>query len=211
MAKLNCSNCNKFHFFNKKQAENKVHCCSHKCASDFKKNNRLLKSEDKCCICNITLKLKPFHKKRFKGPFCCSRSCRAQLLKTYYKGSLNPNFKYSNNLVKFLSNRVKDIKTRCSNKIKFDLDIDFMLQLYNNQMGLCFYTKIPMKLSTQNWYKKRQPDMDVLSVDRIIPNLGYTKNNVVLCCNSINKLKGNATIDEFKYFIKQLIKNNTSF
>lgn len=38
------------------------------------------------------------------------------------------------------------------------------------------------------------------------PKNGYTKGNVVLCCSGINKLKGNATLEDLRVFISALQK-----
>jgi hypothetical protein len=44
------------------------------------------------------------------------------------------------------------------------------------------------------------------SLDRIDSEKGYTKNNVVLCCQSINFAKHSYKVEEFLNFLK-LIKN----
>lgn len=160
---------------------------------------------ENCPICNSEFYLKPYHKKRYKGPFVCSRKCRGELLKTHYSGKQNPNYRYEDELTKFLAVRVNDIKRRSFEKnIPFDLTVDFMKELYDNQKGLCYYSQIPMKLTSTNWKMKGQADIDAMSVDKIIPELGYTKGNISLCCSGINKLKGNTSPEELKYFLQQL-------
>lgn len=68
-------------------------------------------------------------------------------------------------------------KGRCEAGV-FDLIIDDMYQLYSKQNGLCYYSKIPMSLkSCSDWQ---------MSLDRINDNIGYTKENSVLCCLEMN-------------------------
>lgn len=43
-----------------------------------------------------------------------------------------------------------------------------------------------------------KPDDWSPSLDRIIPEMGYTKGNVVVVSNRVNKIKSNATIEELK-------------
>lgn len=158
-----------------------------------------------CIICETPIKLKPFHVKRFKGPFCCSRKCRGEFIKTEYSGQNNPNYKYRNEIQKYFAIRTSDIKRRSNKKqIPFNLNEQFLYELYNKQRGLCYYTNVPMKISTDNFTIKGQADLDVVSVDKINPDLGYIENNVVLCCSGINKLKGNSTIEELEYFLKNI-------
>lgn len=181
--------------------------CSIKCSSIFRKSKD---KNETCPICFCNFKLKPFHKKRFKGPFCCSRKCRGDFLKTHYAGKNNPNFKYNDSVLKLFKMRCDEIRNRSHKKnIPFNLTADFLYNIFNNQKGLCFYTKIPMKLHTDNWSIKGQADIDTMSVDKVDPLLGYVENNVVLCCSGINKLKGNSSKKELETFVKALIENYT--
>jgi hypothetical protein len=46
------------------------------------------------------------------------------------------------------------------------------------------------------------------TVDRIIPELGYTKNNIIVVSMKANRIKNNATLDELKkvfYFYKDFV------
>ena len=80
--------------------------------------------------------------------------------------------------------------------VQFDLDADYLIQQWVTQNGLCFYTetKIDFELisSSQKTAHPQQP-----SLDRMDPNKGYIKGNVVWCSHRINTMKGNFTYDEF--------------
>ena len=206
MSNVKCANCFiEFYAAPFRLKANSV-CCSKKCSSEYKIKNRINKTN--CIVCSKEIPLKPYHKKRYKGPFCCSRECRSQFLKIEYKGENNPNNKYTDNLIKFFVNRCKDIKRRAIKySIPFDLDWEYLKELYDKQLGLCYYSKIPLKITTDNWNNKGQADLDVISLDKVEPKLGYVKGNLVFCCNGINRLKGNSNNSEFMLFIDKLIEN----
>lgn len=155
-----------------------------------------------CKICKKIFNIKPYHKKRYKGPFCCSRKCRGELLKEVYTGNSNPNYKYLDEISKLLAIRCSDIQRRSEkNNIPFDLTPEFLRELFEKQNGLCAYSGIPLKPTTTNFKEKGQADPDVMSVDKVVPELGYVKTNVVLCCSAINKLKGNSNPEELQQFL----------
>ena len=85
-----------------------------------------------------------------------------------------------------------------SRKLVFEIDYTFIQYLWEKQQGLCFYTKMPMRLTARN----KNPYQ--VSIDRINSNIGYTKNNSVLCCQSINYMKNDYDIDVFNDLIKSL-------
>jgi hypothetical protein len=61
-----------------------------------------------------------------------------------------------------------------------DIDLDFLIQLYNDQKGLCAYSVLPLQLirpKDGNW---------AASVERKDPLKGYTKDNVCLVCVEFN-------------------------
>ena len=68
------------------------------------------------------------------------------------------------------------IKTRAKKKgIKFDLDENHLQKLWDKCSGICPMTGVPMTLQPG---KRGKPNPFVISVDRIIPEKGYTKGNV---------------------------------
>lgn len=77
--------------------------------------------------------------------------------------------------------------------VKCDLDLEYFLYLYDIQQGKCFYTDMEMTCCAGKGIMR-----SALSIDRIIPENGYTKGNVVLCCNIINMSKTNLTLEEIE-------------
>jgi len=88
-------------------------------------------------------------------------------------------------LQKLLTNASAKSKIRNINKPRigdYELDFDFIVDLYYKQDGKCAYSKIPLKLrtgqdTTYNWKA---------SLERKDPFLGYTRDNVCLICYEFN-------------------------
>lgn len=82
-----------------------------------------------------------------------------------------------------------------------NIDIQYMVRLWEKQCGRCYYTSILMTGSGTN---KGLSVWNSPSVDRVKPALGYVRGNVVWCLNSVNSFKGQLTADEFKTVIEQI-------
>ena len=82
--------------------------------------------------------------------------------------------------------------------LDFEIDYKFIQKLWKIQKGLCYYTKVPMKLTA------RQKNPYQVSIDRIDSNLGYSIENTVLCCQSINYMKNDYSLKDFNLFINSL-------
>ncbi len=87
----------------------------------------------------------------------------------YYKN-------FSNSLIRSLKQRAKIMK------IEFDLDVNFIDEMYTAQNGKCALTKIDFMFEKQD--SSRRPFAP--SIDRIDSKLGYTKDNVRLVCIVVN-------------------------
>lgn len=87
----------------------------------------------------------------------------------YYKN-------FSGSLVRSLKQRAKLMSA------EFDLDINFIDELYVSQKGRCALTDIEFIFDKRD--SSRRPFAP--SIDRINSKLGYTKNNVRLVCVVIN-------------------------
>lgn len=64
---------------------------------------------------------------------------------------------------------------------EFSLTRKMLLDMWEKQDGICVYTGIEMTTQPNFPYS--------VSVERINSNVGYTKENTVLVCNAINKMK----------------------
>lgn len=71
----------------------------------------------------------------------------------------------------------------------FDIDADYIYALWKQQNNQCVYTGEHFKI------EKNHPAN--LSIDKIIPELGYVKGNIQLVCWAINRAKGDLTHETF--------------
>ncbi len=86
-------------------------------------------------------------------------------------------------------NTIRMIKGRSMKKeIPFDLDIEYLKQLWEICGGICSMTGVPMLKISEEGHGK---DPFVMSVDRIISEKGYTKGNVRLVCMWYNNARSN--------------------
>lgn len=96
------------------------------------------------------------------------------------------------NINSFLSERYHRTKLRAEKLgIDFSISKEDFIQQYHNQNGKCFYTEEEMVCEVGNGKSR-----EALSVDKIVPMLGYTKYNVVFCCNKINTCKSDLQLNE---------------
>ena len=89
------------------------------------------------------------------------------------------------------------LKGHCKrSNIPFNLTSKYLIDLWNKQQGKCFYTDIDLEFELRQGTKG-----NTVSVDKIIPEKGYVKGNVVLCANRINTIKHNVTLEEMKIWM----------
>lgn len=105
----------------------------------------------------------------------------------------------NNSKERIIKSKLLFAKKRClQNSWKFELSYDYILYLLNKQDEKCFYTNIPITF-------KRYDDA-IFSLDRVDSSKGYTKDNTVICCWAINKMKQDLTLKDFYNFCELVIK-----
>lgn len=110
----------------------------------------------------------------------------------------------------YLKHRSRVLKGRAlESGIPFDLAPGYLADLWEQQEGLCFYTDAPMQVyfGTGRSGSRR----DSLSVDKLVPNLGYVAGNVVLCCSRINTIKQDCTLSEMAEWMPGWHKRITDY
>lgn len=80
--------------------------------------------------------------------------------------------------------------------VPFDLDGAQLYWQWTVQDGCCYYTGDKLYLSSRDGRGGR-PHLAFPSVDRLNPEAGYVKENVVWCRWDVNRAKSNLTRDEF--------------
>jgi hypothetical protein len=92
---------------------------------------------------------------------------------------------------KHLSSNLKHVAK--AKRLAFNLDWAFLKTLYEQQLGLCFYTDVELRTLRGQGLAKSS-----LSVDKIVPELGYVRTNVVLVTKRANVIKNDMTLDEMR-------------
>jgi hypothetical protein len=190
-----CKNCNKIIHREFRNRYNK-----HQCPS-------IDGNKKKCYKCNCWKDFSLFNKspKLSGGVSKLCRNCynnheAVKKSEIRRKKRLKESFKENFDL--YIQTRINNIRSRCKSKnIEFDLTKEFLIELWESQNGACYYTNLPMKNSMktngfQSW--------DSPSLDRIDPNFGYIKGNIVWCLFSINSFKQSLTIEEFEKQIRSI-------
>jgi len=89
---------------------------------------------------------------------------------------------------------------------EYDLDLEFIQELWTRQQGLCALTKLPMTHAETT--KNHRGINTKLSIDRISSRKGYTKGNVQLTLTSINIMKNDLGQKSFFKLCKQIAEHN---
>jgi len=82
-------------------------------------------------------------------------------------------------------------------KRDFDLDLDYVVSLYEAQQGKCAITGVKMTYAFN--------DMNAVSIDRIDPKQGHIKGNIHLICQWANFAKRHHGLDDFKFVLDQFV------
>ena len=144
--------------------------------------------EKQCYLCG-----KSFLQVSCKGSSFCSTSCRN-------KSKISNDLEYKfNRLCNSAKNRAK-IKS-----LPFDLTVKYLLDLYEEQEGLCALTSVAFDFEPHS--RKSVANKDTISLDRIEPDMGYTKENVRLVTFQVNCAKGFYTDEEFYEMCANALRN----
>lgn len=128
---------------------------------------------------------------------------------SYYTGE-NPTY---DEIYRFVSQEKlpsikSDAKTRNKgNGILFDINAYQVSEIWKMQEGRCCYCKKIMTLIANDNHKSQC--LTNLSVERYDSNRGYVFDNVLLCCTSCNRSKGESSHADWVYSM-QVIANNVS-
>lgn len=150
-----------------------------------------------CSKCGDEKDIKEFYyhrqRKRYMSSckFCNNSHSRKQNKKT----------KENDILIYQLRQRASELVRRSKNKnIPYEKKMFHSLkEIFNHQKGLCYYTEFKLEYVG---YKDNNPYCFV--IDKINPELGYVKDNMVFCCNAVNKIKSSFTITELRWWVNQI-------
>lgn len=105
-----------------------------------------------------------------------------------------------------IKHRVIQIRNRakCAN-LPFNLTAEYLLDVWNKQKGLCYYTGEPLDF-TVVLESQLQAHPLAPSVDKLIPELGYVEDNVVWCLQTINQMKRDFPYEQFMEICKRIVE-----
>lgn len=101
----------------------------------------------------------------------------------------------------YIKRRYSSLKSRCGSNIPYNIDIDYLISLWESQNGYCYYTELPMIGSGIN---KGIAVWNSPSLDRLSPSDGYIVDNLVWCLNCINSFKGQLSEDGFRSIVQSI-------
>lgn len=108
---------------------------------------------------------------------------------------------------------LRDIKNNKRRKIygESDIDLEYILEMWENQKGLCAVSGIKMAFGfsdvEKDKYNRYVRKPFNASIDRIDNNKGYVKGNVCLVCSIINYFKGANDMELMYYVCEKIIEN----
>jgi len=161
-------------------------------------------SKAKCKVCHNIFSIDEFYFKKnnvcYSYDVCTNSKCRNN--RYYENGRRLLGKKVIEDPNILLHRKYKDLKSKCKRDgIPFSIsEIDF-IQQFQSQNYKCFYTDEKMTLEFNVEPKKNGANRNAVSIDKIIPGKGYVLGNVVFCCNKINFVKRDLSLDEIKLYL----------
>ncbi len=103
----------------------------------------------------------------------------------------------------FLNFRLLQAKSRAkSKKLPFEIDVEYLEELLEQQENKCFYSGIEMGIGRLAKYSA--------SIDRIDSTKGYVKGNVAFVIAAVNTMKSDLSEKEFLSIVKAIYKKQKS-
>ena len=173
----------------------------------LKELSLFVKNENCCKKCKKEYKKKYFIKnkekiiKYKKKYYNINYNKINEINKEYYNKnknilSVNRRLYRENNIESLLLRKAKE------RAFKFNLDFNITLNDIKNVMtNICPLLEIPMVIN------KNHVKYNSFTLDRIIPEKGYIKNNILVISHKANRSKNNATINEYEKIILNFKKN----
>jgi hypothetical protein len=183
---------------------------------NFKRSRGL--QVDHCSVCGATDHSRGYHKEDTGRKYC--PSCEQVLPKSSFsKQSSSPSglqwrckecFKEIDSVTYKEKSKVSFeiwLKTCLNNARKnarqrgrpCDVDLQHLMDVFNNQAGSCYYTGQPLSLESGK---------SCLSMDRLNPKQGYVPGNIVLTSWGINQLKSDLTEHDFLTLCRLVVSHH---
>ena len=168
----------------------------HKCSS-FRITDEV--KEKWCFKCKTWKVLDYFQKAKYvSGGY--SKTCRT--CRALYMGKAEKARHFKMNKTVMCLDRARGVinsaKTRARRKnIPFNINREYIYDLFNEQNGLCYFSSIKMK---------RECELNIYSpsLDRLDPEKGYIKGNIAWVINGINSFKQTLSANDFITLINSI-------
>jgi hypothetical protein len=101
----------------------------------------------------------------------------------------------------FLERLLKNLMRlpRSRRPIKVEIDLDFLIKLFEQQNGRCAFTNVPMT----TYY-----GIEAICIDRISYNDGYIPDNVHLICQWASHARHHRSLESFKLALNHFLTAN---
>ena len=152
-----------------------------------------------CSHCRKEKPYSEFHAKAESsdGHSSWCKKCRENWQKIIYpKKKIKDNERLSKNPDNFLKHWLCNAKKQARYLVDDDITLDYLLDLWKKQKGLCALSQQPM-----THIKGKGRVHENVSVDRIDSSIHYKRENLQLVCFIFNIWKGKLSNEEFKNFI----------
>lgn len=168
-----------------------------------------------CCGKIITKKLAEIKRqqKRGKTKFYCNKSCAGK-----NNSSHLDQYKDHFKVVKYVRQPDNDAKFRWymkgikknskQRKQDYDIDIEYLHQLWAEQNGVCPFTKQKLELRTHSYRNKIFDKPYQASLDRIDNSKGYIKGNVRFVSLMFNYARNTFSDSDVIEFCKKISEHN---
>lgn len=187
-------------------SEDKFH---HKCRSCEIEELMQTEWQDGKLLCHKCKVFKPEDCFSKNGSSCKSRNNRRYICKECFKTkqqNLDIALDNDKKLKKCLRFRLLGARDRSKkHDIAFNLDLDFLMQLWEKQKGRCALSGVQMTFEL----KKGRVATNV-SIDRIDSKEGYIKSNIQLVCMACNQIKSDLELENMYKFCKAIVENYES-
>lgn len=102
-------------------------------------------------------------------------------------------------------NAVKSARSRAKKKgLPFNLTREYVINMFNEQDGLCYYSGLTMSIVKSDITKTHDPLK--MSLDCVDPEKGYVEGNVVWCAYCVNALKLKMSKDDMVDICRAIVK-----
>lgn len=198
--------------------------------------SKILPDKKVCTVCKIEFPISEFYIRRDRNKpisrckkcgYIASKKSYAKLTDAEKQEKVKRTVEWTNkqakngNLRVIFTKKIDTVRSRSKKyNVPFDITIDYIIDLYKSQNGKCYYTGKDLTTVSFRGEGHQIVKFDKYhyqaSLDRLVPEKGYVKGNVVWCGWLVNTCKNLLTEEQFYEFCntvinKKLQKQNEVF